>query len=112
MWLTVKSATTSRSRARSATSAQPKQAGVDGQVYLRVDEGIRGASDGVRIEGGPFTLSSVALQAVDRRETKLGDGVTVNGMGAIGLMGIQMCWLDGIQNVTPRTPTRSGVHSA
>jgi 2-desacetyl-2-hydroxyethyl bacteriochlorophyllide A dehydrogenase len=53
-----------------------------------------------RIERGLFiSLSTVALQAVHDAEIKLGDSVSVHGMGAIGLMAIQMCRLDGIQNV-------------
>ena len=41
----------------------------------------------------------MALQAVHDAEIKLGDAVSVHGMGAIGLMAIQMCLLEGIQNV-------------
>ena len=44
-------------------------------------------------------LAAVALQAVHDAEIKLGDSVSVHGMGAIGLMAIQMCLLEGIQNV-------------
>jgi 2-desacetyl-2-hydroxyethyl bacteriochlorophyllide A dehydrogenase len=46
-----------------------------------------------------LSLSAVALQAVHDAEIKLGDSVSVHGMGAIGLMAIQMCRLEGIQNV-------------
>ena len=53
-----------------------------------------------RLERGLFiSLSAVALQAVHDAEVKLGDAVSVHGMGAIGLMAIQMCQLEGIQNV-------------
>jgi 2-desacetyl-2-hydroxyethyl bacteriochlorophyllide A dehydrogenase len=53
-----------------------------------------------RRERGVFiSLSAVALQAVHDAEPKLGDSVSVHGMGAIGLMAIQMCRLEGIQNV-------------
>ena len=38
-------------------------------------------------------------QAVHDAEIKLGDTVSVHGLGAIGLMTIQMCRLEGIQNV-------------
>ena len=53
-----------------------------------------------RMERGLFiSLSAVALQAVHDAEVKLGDAVSVHGMGAIGLMTLQMCRLEGIQNV-------------
>jgi 2-desacetyl-2-hydroxyethyl bacteriochlorophyllide A dehydrogenase len=53
-----------------------------------------------RLERGLFiSLSAVALQAVHDAEIKLGDAVSVHGLGAIGLMAIQMCQLEGIQNV-------------
>ena len=53
-----------------------------------------------RLERALFiSLSAVALQAVHDAEIKLGDAVSVHGMGAIGLMAIQMCLLEGIQNV-------------
>jgi 2-desacetyl-2-hydroxyethyl bacteriochlorophyllide A dehydrogenase len=53
-----------------------------------------------RLERAVFiSLSAVALQAVHDAEPKLGDAVSVHGMGAIGLMAIQMCRLEGIQNV-------------
>jgi 2-desacetyl-2-hydroxyethyl bacteriochlorophyllide A dehydrogenase len=53
-----------------------------------------------RLERALFiSLSAVALQAVHDAEVKLGDAVSVHGMGAIGLMAIQMCQLEGIQNV-------------
>jgi 2-desacetyl-2-hydroxyethyl bacteriochlorophyllide A dehydrogenase len=53
-----------------------------------------------RVERALFiSLSAVALQAVHDAEVKLGDAVSVHGMGAIGLMAIQMCQLEGIQNV-------------
>ena len=53
-----------------------------------------------RLERALFiSLAAVALQAVHDAEIKLGDSVSVHGMGAIGLMAIQMCLLEGIQNV-------------
>jgi len=53
-----------------------------------------------RLERALFiSLAAVALQAVHDAEVKLGDSVSVHGMGAIGLMAIQMCLLEGIQNV-------------
>ena len=53
-----------------------------------------------RLERALFiSLSAVALQAVHDAEMKLGDAVSVHGMGAIGLMALQMCRLEGIQNV-------------
>lgn len=53
-----------------------------------------------RIERALFiSLAAVALQAVHDAQVKLGDAVSVHGMGAIGLMAIQMCQLEGIQNV-------------
>ena len=53
-----------------------------------------------RLERALFlSLAAVALQAVHDAEVKLGDAVSVHGMGAIGLMTIQMCLLEGIQNV-------------
>jgi 2-desacetyl-2-hydroxyethyl bacteriochlorophyllide A dehydrogenase len=45
------------------------------------------------------SLAAVALQAVHDAEIKLGDAVSVHGLGAIGLMAVQMCLLEGIQNV-------------
>jgi 2-desacetyl-2-hydroxyethyl bacteriochlorophyllide A dehydrogenase len=45
------------------------------------------------------SLAAVALQAVHDAEIKLGDTVSVHGLGAIGLMAVQMCALEGIQNV-------------
>jgi 2-desacetyl-2-hydroxyethyl bacteriochlorophyllide A dehydrogenase len=53
-----------------------------------------------RLERALFiSLSAVALQAVHDAQIKLGDSVSVHGMGAIGLMALQMCQLEGIQNV-------------
>ena len=46
-----------------------------------------------------ISLAAVALQAVHDAEIKLGDAVSVHGLGAIGLMAVQMCRLEGIQNV-------------
>src|SRR5215216_4426971 len=44
-------------------------------------------------------LAAVALQAVHDAEMKLGDAVSVHGLGTIGLLTVQMCRLEGIQNV-------------
>ena len=53
-----------------------------------------------RMERGLFvSLAAVALQAVHDAEIKLGDSVSVHGLGAIGLLTVQMCRLDGIQSV-------------
>jgi 2-desacetyl-2-hydroxyethyl bacteriochlorophyllide A dehydrogenase len=53
-----------------------------------------------RLERGLFvSLAAVALQAAHDAEIKLGDSVSVHGLGAIGLLTVQMCRLDGIQNV-------------
>lgn len=45
------------------------------------------------------SLAAVALQAVHDAAVKLGDTVSVHGLGAIGLLTVQMCALEGIQNV-------------
>ena len=45
------------------------------------------------------SLAAVALQAVHDAAIKLGDTVSVHGLGAIGLLAVQMCALEGIQNV-------------
>ena len=53
-----------------------------------------------RPERGLFiSLAAVALQAVHDAEMKLGDAVSVHGLGTIGLLVVQMCRLEGIQNV-------------
>jgi 2-desacetyl-2-hydroxyethyl bacteriochlorophyllide A dehydrogenase len=53
-----------------------------------------------RLERGVFlSLAAVALQAVHDAEIKLGDAVSVHGLGASGLPAVQMCRLEGIQNV-------------
>ena len=58
-----------------------------------------------RIERALFiSLAAVALQAVHDAEIKLGDSVSVHGLGAIGLLTVQMCRLDGIQNVVAVDP--------
>jgi 2-desacetyl-2-hydroxyethyl bacteriochlorophyllide A dehydrogenase len=60
-----------------------------------------------RIERALFiSLAAVALQAVHDAEIKLGDAVSVHGLGAIGLLTVQMCRLDGIQNVIGVDPDR------
>jgi threonine dehydrogenase-like Zn-dependent dehydrogenase len=46
-----------------------------------------------------ISLAAVALQAVHDAEMKLGDAVSVHGLGTIGLLVVQMCRLEGIQNV-------------
>jgi threonine dehydrogenase-like Zn-dependent dehydrogenase len=54
----------------------------------------------VRPERALFiSLAAVALQAVHDAEMKLGDAVSVHGLGTIGLLTVQMCRLEGIQNV-------------
>src|SRR5919112_170539 len=58
-----------------------------------------------RMERALFiSLGAVALQAVHDAEIKLGDSVSVHGLGAIGLLTVQMCRLDGIQNVVGVDP--------
>ena len=51
-----------------------------------------------------LSLAAVALQAVHDAQLKLGDTVSVHGLGAIGLLAVQMCRLDGIQNVFALDP--------
>jgi 2-desacetyl-2-hydroxyethyl bacteriochlorophyllide A dehydrogenase len=53
-----------------------------------------------------ISLAAVALQAVHDAEIKLGDAVSVHGLGAIGLLAVQMCKLEGIQNVFAVDPDR------
>jgi 2-desacetyl-2-hydroxyethyl bacteriochlorophyllide A dehydrogenase len=50
------------------------------------------------------SLAAVALQAVHDAEMKLGDAVSVHGLGTIGLLTVQMCRLEGIQNVFALDP--------
>jgi 2-desacetyl-2-hydroxyethyl bacteriochlorophyllide A dehydrogenase len=58
-----------------------------------------------RLERAVFiSLAAVALQAVHDAQLKLGDAVSVHGLGAIGLLAIQMCALEGIQNVLAVDP--------
>ena len=58
-----------------------------------------------RLERGLFvSLAAVALQAVHDAQIKLGDSVSVHGLGAIGLLTVQMCRLEGIQNVLAVDP--------
>ena len=58
-----------------------------------------------RLERAVFiSLAAVALQAVHDAEVKLGDAVSVHGLGAIGLLTVQMCRLEGIQNVFALDP--------
>jgi threonine dehydrogenase-like Zn-dependent dehydrogenase len=60
---------------------------------------------GERLEGALFiSLAAVALQAVHDAEIKPGDAVSVHGLGAIGLITVQMCRLEGIQNVLAVDP--------
>jgi 2-desacetyl-2-hydroxyethyl bacteriochlorophyllide A dehydrogenase len=51
-----------------------------------------------------ISLAAVALQAVHDAEMKLGDAVSVHGLGTIGLLTVQMCRLEGIQNVVAVDP--------
>jgi 2-desacetyl-2-hydroxyethyl bacteriochlorophyllide A dehydrogenase len=51
-----------------------------------------------------ISLAAVALQAVHDAEMKLGDAVSVHGLGTIGLLTVQMCRLEGIQNVFALDP--------
>jgi 2-desacetyl-2-hydroxyethyl bacteriochlorophyllide A dehydrogenase len=58
-----------------------------------------------RLERALFmSLAAVALQAVHDAEVKLGDTVSVHGLGAIGLLVVQMCMLEGIQRVIAVDP--------
>jgi 2-desacetyl-2-hydroxyethyl bacteriochlorophyllide A dehydrogenase len=60
---------------------------------------------GDRLERGVFiSLAAVALQAVHDAGIKLGDAVSVHGLGAIGLMAAQMCALHGAQRVLAVDP--------
>jgi 2-desacetyl-2-hydroxyethyl bacteriochlorophyllide A dehydrogenase len=60
-----------------------------------------------RLERAVFvSLAAVALRAVHDAEIKLGDAVSVHGLGAIGLLVVQMCTLDGIQRVFAVDPDR------
>jgi 2-desacetyl-2-hydroxyethyl bacteriochlorophyllide A dehydrogenase len=53
-----------------------------------------------RLERALFiSLATVALQAVHDAEIKLGDAVSVHGLGTIGLLAVQMCRLEGIQTI-------------
>src|SRR5215207_2985102 len=72
-------------------SAQPSRPLHEGEVRLRS-----------RLSGRAelfISLAAVALQAVHDAQIKLGDAVSVHGLGAIGLLTLQMCRLEGIQNV-------------
>jgi 2-desacetyl-2-hydroxyethyl bacteriochlorophyllide A dehydrogenase len=61
-----------------------------------------------RPERGLFiSLAAVALQAVHDAEIKLGDAVSVHGLGAVGLLALQMCRMDGIQSVFAVDPDPS-----
>src|SRR5215208_8203997 len=53
-----------------------------------------------------ISLAAVALQAVHDAQIKLGDTVSVHGLGVIGLLTVQMCTLEGIQNVVGVDPDR------
>jgi 2-desacetyl-2-hydroxyethyl bacteriochlorophyllide A dehydrogenase len=58
-----------------------------------------------RIDRALFiSLAAVALQAVHDAEIKLGDSVSVHGLGVIGLLTLQMCRLEGIQTVVGVDP--------
>ena len=66
-----------------------------------------------RVERALFiSLAAVALQAVHDAEIKLGDTVSVHGLGAIGLLTVQMCRLEGIQNVVGVDPDSRRRHLA
>ena len=54
-----------------------------------------------------ISLAAVALQAVHDAEMKLGDAVSVHGLGTIGLLTVQMCRLEGIQNVFALDPDQA-----
>jgi 2-desacetyl-2-hydroxyethyl bacteriochlorophyllide A dehydrogenase len=54
-----------------------------------------------------ISLAAVALGAVHDAQLKLGDAVSVHGLGAIGLLTVQMCALDGIQRVFAVDPDPS-----
>jgi threonine dehydrogenase-like Zn-dependent dehydrogenase len=65
-----------------------------------------------RFERGVFvSLAAVAVQAVHDAGLKLGDAVSVHGLGAIGLMAVQMCALQGVRRVfaVDPDPRRRGV---
>jgi len=46
-----------------------------------------------------LSLAAVSLTAVHDAQIKLGDTVSVHGLGVIGLLTVQMCTLEGIQNI-------------
>jgi 2-desacetyl-2-hydroxyethyl bacteriochlorophyllide A dehydrogenase len=60
---------------------------------------VRLAPDGSLDRAVFISLAAVALQAVHDAQIKLGDSVSVHGLGAIGLLAVQMCTLEGIQNI-------------
>ena len=66
-----------------------------------------------RLERALFvSLAAVALQAVHDAEIKLGDTVSVHGLGAIGLLAVQMCRAGRHPERRRRsTPTRTGATS-
>src|SRR5215207_7430741 len=77
-------------------SAQPSRPLHEGEVRLRS-----------RLSGRAelfISLAAVALQAVHDAEIKLGDSVSVHGLGAIRLLTVQMCRLEGIQVVVGVDP--------
>ena len=51
-----------------------------------------------------LSLAAVALNAVHDAQIKLGDTVSVHGLGVIGLLTVQMCTLEGIQNIVGVDP--------
>src|SRR4030095_12187433 len=68
---------------------------------------VRGAPPAQAERAPSISLSAVALQAVHDAEMKLGDAVSVHGLGAIGLLTVQMCRLEGIQNVFALDPDQA-----
>jgi 2-desacetyl-2-hydroxyethyl bacteriochlorophyllide A dehydrogenase len=76
------------------------------ETVLDVAASLRSAFPPVRLptaerpERSVFvSLAAVALQAVHDAGLKLGDAVSVHGLGAIGLMAVQMCALEGARRV-------------
>jgi 2-desacetyl-2-hydroxyethyl bacteriochlorophyllide A dehydrogenase len=51
-----------------------------------------------------ISLAAVALQSVHDADIKLGDTVSVHGLGVIGLLVVQMCTLEGNQNIVGFDP--------
>ena len=66
---------------------------------LEVAPDVTEVAVGDQVHTGTPHQAAVALQAVHDAEMKLGDAVSVHGLGTIGLLVVQMCRLEGIQNV-------------